>query len=187
MPDSATRYRIAVGAGAVFIAVAAGMWWGSRPPASVPIVVEPSEGSSAEVATITVHVSGAVAAPGLVELAAGARVADAVAAAGGALPAADLGVVNLAADIDDGEQIEIPRRGVESSSAGGTANSPGVDLNRAGVEELQRLPGVGPVLAGRIIEHRAEHGAFESVEDLLDVPGIGEAKLNQLRSDVARP
>ena len=187
MPDSATRYRIAVSLGAVVVAIAAGMWWGARTPAPLPIVVDSSEVPAAEVGTITVHISGAVVAPGLVELAPGARVADAVAAAGGALPAADLSLVNLAADIGDGEQVEIPRRGAESSGTGGAVSSAGVDLNRAGSEELQRLPGVGPVLAGRIIEHRDEHGAFESVEDLLDVPGIGEAKLDQLRSAVARP
>ena len=185
MPDTPTPYRIAVGAGAVVIAVAAGMWWGSRPPAPVPIVVDSVASSAA--AIITVHVSGAVAAPGLVDLDPGARVADAVAAAGGALADADLGLVNLAADIGDGEQVEIPRRGAEAAPSGVGAAAAGVDLNRAESEELQELPGVGPVLAGRIIEHRDEHGPFASVEDLLDIPGIGEAKLNQMRAPIARP
>jgi competence protein ComEA len=188
VPDIANRYRIALAAGAVLVAVVAGMWWGTRAPEPVPVVVEADEADPTRKATITVHVSGAVASPGLVQLVPGARVADAVAAAGGALPAADLGRVNLAADIGDGEQIEIPAHGAEiaGSDAGG-ASSTGVDLNRASAEELQQLPGVGPVLAGRIVDHRDEYGAFESLEDLLDVAGIGEAKLDQLRSAVSRP
>jgi competence protein ComEA len=188
VPDNANRYRIAIGASAVLVAVVAGMWWGTRAPEPVPVVVDVGEVDPTREATITVHVSGAVASPGLVQLVPGARVADAVAAAGGALPVADLGRVNLAADIGDGEQIEIPASGPETDRSGtGGASDTGVDLNRASVEELQQLPGVGPVLAGRIVDHRDEFGAFESVEDLLDVAGIGEAKLEQLRSAVSRP
>lgn len=188
MPDHASRYRIVLGATAVLVAVVAGMWWGTRAPEPVPVVVEGDEVEPTREATITVHVSGAVASPGLVQLVPGARVADAVAAAGGALPAADLGKVNLAQDIGDGEQIEIPASGSETDRDGtGGASDTGVDLNRASAEELQQLPGVGPVLAGRIVDHRDEYGGFESVEDLLDVAGIGEAKLEQLRSAVSRP
>lgn len=188
MPDHASRSRIVLGATAVLVAVVAGMWWGTRAPEPVPVVVEDEAIDPTRNATITVHVSGAVASPGLVQLVPGARVADAVAAAGGALPAADLGRVNLAEDIGDGEQIEIPVHVAEIAGSGaGGASDTGVDLNRASAEELQQLPGVGPVLAGRIVDHRDEHGMFESVEDLLDVPGIGEAKLEQLRSAVSRP
>lgn len=188
MPDHANRYRIALGASAVLVAVVAGMWWGARTPEPVPVVVEDDEVGPNREASITVHVSGAVASPGLVQLVPGARVADAVAAAGGALPAADLGRVNLAEDVGDGEQIEIPANGAEIAGSGtGGASDTGVDLNRASAEELQQLPGVGPVLAGRIVDHRNEYGAFESVEDLLDVAGIGEAKLESMREGITRP
>jgi competence protein ComEA len=121
-----------------------------------------------------------------VEIVAGARVADAVAAAGGSTRAADLTLVNLAAELRDGEQIVIP--GPTSAIPGGVVTGEGsVRINLASVGELEQLPGVGPVLAGRIAAHRDEHGPFAVVEDLLDVSGIGEGKLETLRDSVALP
>ncbi len=171
------------GAGvALIVAASAGVWFAGRAPEPPPVIVDHGPRPTS---TLTVHVAGAVAAPGLVEVPAGARVADAVVAAGGALADADLGAINLAAPLSDGQHLRIP--GVSAAGAG-TADGGGlVRLNVAGIEELQALPGVGPVLAERIVEHRDRHGPFATVEDLLDVPGIGEGKLAALREAVAVP
>lgn len=127
--------------------------------------------------------------PGLVEVADGARVADAVAAAGGSTRDADLTGVNLAAQVRDGEQIVIPTMAAASATTGaGSLLADGrVRINSASPVELENLPGVGPVLAARIAGYRDEHGPFAAVEDLLDVPGIGEGKLATLRDSVALP
>lgn len=140
-------------------------------------------------ATIVVHVSGAVADPGLVRLPATSRVADAVAAAGGLAPVADLRSVNLAAELVDGIQVHIPRAGEQPlrGAADGGAPQDKVAVNQATVEDLQRLPGVGPVLAGRILDYRDAHGPFLVIEDLLDVPGIGEGRLAELRDQIVIP
>jgi len=135
--------------------------------------------------TITVHVSGAVAKPGLVSLATGSRVADAVLAAGGALPGALLTSLNLAAPVSDGQQLVVPAAGAGSDGLG--VGDGRIAINTADVTALEALPGVGPVLAQRIVEHRNRNGPFAVVEDLLDVPGIGEAKLAALREMVLVP
>ncbi|MCW2578413.1 MAG: Competence protein ComEA-like protein with helix-hairpin-helix repeat region [Blastococcus sp.] len=137
-------------------------------------VGEASETSS----TVVVSVVGLVARPGLVTLPTGARVAEAVEAAGGLLPDADPASVNLAAVVSDGEQVAVgsPGSGGASGSTG-TGAAPGglVDLNTATETELDALPGIGPVLAQRIVDHRSREGAFRSVDQLDDVPGIGPA------------
>jgi competence protein ComEA len=152
---------------------------------------------------VVVHVVGAVRRPGLLRLRDGARVADALARAGGAKRSADLAAVNLAAPLVDGVQIFVPAR-----SAGGARASPGVDagadsgsaysdgtavgvgrklsLATATAEELDELPGVGPVTAQKILDYRFEHGPFRSVEDLDAVPGIGPTRVEQLR-DLVTP
>lgn len=183
MPDPELRFRLVVGVGALALAVGAGAWWSLRSAEPVPVVVAEPATSLVE-ATITVHVAGAVSEPGLVHVGEHARVADAVAAAGGAVGAADLGSLNLAAPLRDGDRLEVPYIG-DATSPGATPA--GVDLNRATAAELEALPGVGPVLAQRIVSHREERGPFTMVEDLLDVAGIGEAKLAQLREAVAAP
>ena len=117
-----------------------------------------------------VHVSGAVASPGVVTVAPDARVADAIEAAGGAVPDAELAAVNLARVVRDGEQIHVPEVG-EAPIAG-----PGpVDLNAADADALDVLPGIGPVLAARIVADREAHGPFASLDDLARVSGVGEA------------
>jgi competence protein ComEA len=140
--------------------------------------------------TVIVHVAGAVAEPGVQRLPAGARVVDALEAAGGPLPEADLARVNLAAVLVDGQQVyvvrpgEIPPTPVPGAGAGGPAGgtpAAPVDVNRAPAALLEELPGVGPTTAAAIIAHREQHGPFASVDDLLEVRGIGEAKLEQLR------
>jgi competence protein ComEA len=148
------------------------------------------EGAAVEV---VVHVAGAVAVPGVQRLPTGARVVDAVDAAGGALPDADLARINLAAPLTDGQQIYVLRQGevpplVPAGPAGGAAGTPGtaaggelVDINRATADQLDELPGVGPATAEAIISHRDQNGPFASVDELIDVRGIGESKLDQLR------
>lgn len=142
-------------------------------------------------ARLVVHVVGAVRRPGLYRLAHGARIADAVRRAGGATRRADLSLVNLAAQISDGTQVVVPRRAVvEAAASGGDGGAPApttgpVHLNTATLEQLDALPGVGPVTAQKILDYRQQHGAFSSIEDLDAIPGIGSARLEQLRDLVA--
>ncbi|HEX6236003.1 MAG TPA: helix-hairpin-helix domain-containing protein [Acidimicrobiales bacterium] len=140
---------------------------------------------------VVVHVAGAVASPGVQRLPAGARVVDAVEAAGGPTAEADLDRLNLAAPLADGQQVYVVRVGEEppappggigaggAGAGGGTAAL--VDVNTAASEQLETLPGVGPATAAAIIAHRQEHGPFTSVEQLIEVRGIGEVKLAELR------
>ncbi len=144
------------------------------PPAPSPEVGEAAETST----TAVVAVVGLVARPGLVTVPAGARIADAVEAAGGFLPGADPAAVNLAAVITDGQQIAVGVPGSSGSAepaAPGAAGGAQVNLNTATAEELDALPGIGPVRAQRIVAHRGRMGHFRSVEELDDVPGIGPA------------
>lgn len=137
---------------------------------------------------IVVHVAGAVVAPGLYELPAGARVADAVDAAGGATADAVLDQINLAREARDGEQVVVPDAAMAESAASGGVGARGpsgrVNLNRAGVDELQTLPGIGPVTAQRIVEYREQHGPFAEAGDLLHVPGIGPRTLEDVADHV---
>ena len=140
---------------------------------------------------LVVHVVGAVRSPGLYRLERGKRVADAVERAGGATPKADLALINLAALVSDGQQVVVPARPPPSAGSGdggaataGAAAGP-VHLNSATVEELDALPGVGPVTAQKIVDYREKHGAFASVRELDAVPGIGPARLEQLSELVA--
>ena len=170
------------------------------PAATGPGAADPA---GAPAGRIVVHVVGAVVSPGVVVLADGARVADAIAAAGGAASDADTEQLNLARVLGDGEQVRVPHAGEQlvapdpgpsppggasggSAAAGASGGStPGggvVNINTAGASELEALPGIGPALAARIVEYRDGHGPFASVDDLTDVPGIGPAKLEALRS-----
>jgi len=145
--------------------------------------------STSTPATLVVAVTGRVRRPGVVTLPAGARVIDAVRAAGGPLPGADLALLNLARKLADGELVVVGVPGVGDQAAqpagdpdaGGTGPPGQVDLNTATLAQLDTLPGVGPVLAQRILDWRAEHGRFASVDQLADVSGIGESRLAQLR------
>jgi competence protein ComEA len=131
---------------------------------------------------VVVDVVGAVRRPGLYRLAQGSRIADALTRAGGATAKADLAQVNLAAPLADGEQVVVPRRGVAAAGAGsgsGGAAAP-VQLSTATLEQLDSLPGVGPVTAQKILDYRQKHGAFQSVDELDAVPGIGPKRLDQL-------
>ena len=136
---------------------------------------------------IIVAVAGKVRKPGLVRLRPGARVADAVEAAGGTLPGTDLAAVNLARRVADGELVLVgvtppPGSTVEGSGTGPAGAGGGkVNLNTATVQELDSLPGVGPVLAQRIVDHRAAKGGFKSVNDLRSVDGIGASRFEDLK------
>lgn len=130
---------------------------------------------------IVVYVSGAVKSPGIQRLPAGSRVADALERAGGPLPEADLEGLNLAQKLTDGQRIHVPRRGQLSP---GSTKSDRVNINTAPASELEKLPGIGPTLASRIVEYREENGPFRRLEDLKKVRGIGESKLRELRDRV---
>ncbi len=134
-----------------------------------------------------VDVVGAVRRPGLYRLPDGSRVADAVSRAGGATRRADLSLVNLAAPLADGLQVVVPRRQSGSAGAAGGSTTPAgpVHLNTATLEQLDALPGVGPVTAQKILDYRQKNGAFTSVDDLDAIPGIGPARLDTLRDLVA--
>jgi competence protein ComEA len=157
------------------------------PPPIVPSTTTAARGAGG---AIVVDVVGAVRRPGLYRLPERSRVADALARAGGATRRAQLDLVNLAAPISDGEQIVVPRRG-SAAPAGPGAGGPSaalsgpVHLNTATLEQLDALPGVGPVTAQKILDYRQEHGAFGSVDELDAIPGIGPARLEQLRELVA--
>lgn len=144
-----------------------------------------------EAARVVVDVVGAVRRPGLYRLEQGSRIADAVARAGGATGKADLAQVNLAAPLADGEQVVVPKRGVAGAAGasvgpGGTGTASGpVHLSTATLDQLDSLPGIGPVTAQKILDYRAKHGAFSSVDELDAVPGIGPSRMDQLRDLVA--
>jgi competence protein ComEA len=214
-PGRATRWDPGRGgarslwiAGLVAALLLVGWTWLGRPsvepaPATVPeagalsaatTAPTPPVGEAADTsAVVVVSVVGLVVRPGLVTLPAGARVADAVAAAGGLLPEADPASVNLAALVPDGAQVAVgvPGAGGGPDGAGGVAAGGAsgagsrVDLNAATAAELDALPGIGPVLAQRIVDHRTRNGPFRSVDQLDDVPGIGPAIAAELAELVA--
>jgi competence protein ComEA len=182
-------------AGAVAaLALAAGAWYGrgvSVPPVPVaPVAASHPTGSGTNPDSIVVHVTGWVARPGLVRVADGSRVGDVLAAAGGVRPGAALEAVNLAETLVDGQQVVVPGPGqaVPGPQGTGPDGSGGpIRLNTATARQLEDLPGVGPVLADRIVAHRETNGSFETVEDLLEVSGIGESKLASIRDMVVVP
>ena len=135
---------------------------------------------------VVVDVVGAVRRPGLYRLQQGARIADAIARAGGATRRAQLSLVNLAAPLADGVQIVVPARIAGGGAATAAQPSGPVHLNTATLEDLDALPGIGPVTAQKILDFRQQHGAFSSVEELDAIPGIGPARLDQLR-DLVQP
>ena len=148
-------------------------------PRGVPVELLPPPTPS----PLRVHVAGAVLEPGIVELPAEAIAADAIRAAGGARPGANLDALNLAAPVEDGQRIEVPDQGtgVPMEAAPASAGAGQLDLNLATPAELERLPGIGPSLANAIVQYRDENGPFLSLDELLNVPGIGPTRLSQLR------
>ncbi|MET0788407.1 MAG: helix-hairpin-helix domain-containing protein [Cellulomonas sp.] len=189
----AVSWRVAAGAGTVLLLVGGAVALRALSLAPGPAVALPvpaphgaATAGASPTTEVVVDVVGAVAAPGVVHLAAGSRVVDAIAAAGSATAGAQLGALNLARPLVDGEQIVVPAVGDPPDAVGpGATSAPAggddrVDLNSADAAALDALPGIGPVLAGRIVAHR-EDGPFSSVDELADVAGIGPTLLERLR------
>ncbi|BCB79379.1 ComEA family DNA-binding protein [Phytohabitans flavus] len=187
---------------AVVVLIAAAIAWYSR-PRSEPVAAEPVPAATGDApqdrataaasggGEVVVAVAGKVRKPGLVRLPEGSRVADALTAAGGVLPGTDIALLNLARKVTDGELILVgvtappgdPAGGVpppEGATGGGAAGGK-VNLNTATLAQLDSLPGVGPVLAQRILDHREKSGPFRTVSDLRQVDGIGDARYEQLK------
>lgn len=187
MPEiSLSRAQVlALVAAALVLLYVGGRLLGGGGSAAQAVPLAPVRSTSA--GGLVVHVVGAVRRPGLYTLRRGTRIADAVARAGGATAKADLALVNLAAPVADGQQIVVPARAT-TTGGGEAASGPSagpLHLNTATLEQLDALPGVGPVTAQKILDFRQAHGAFASVDDLDAIPGIGPARLAQLRDLVA--
>jgi len=197
VPFSVSRSTAIVGSCLLLVVLAlAGQRLAQTGAASTPEVaapLEPVRRAERSRAVVVVHVVGAVRRPGLYRLGEGARVADAVARAGGATRGAQLAGLNLAAPLVDGTQVLVPDGSAEAAGGGAGAGPAGLgaaapkpSLSSATLEELDALPGVGPVTAQRIVDFRTEHGPFRSVDDLDAVPGIGPTRIEQLR-DLVTP
>ena len=160
----------------------------ARPAASVALVPPPAV-SPAEV---VVQMAGAVVHPGVYRLAAGSRIGDLLSAAGGAVPGVDPAVLALAAKVSDGQRVYLPVPGEPTSilsagasaasAASGASSASPLDLNAATVEQLDALPGVGPATAAAIVAYRDKHGGLRSVDELLEIKGLGASKVDALRS-----
>lgn len=185
----------------VWLLLAGGALLALRQPQPVAFQVQPPPATATPAATptpgpIQVEVAGAVAAPGVYTLPAGARGADAIAAAGGLTADADPTALNLARPLQDREQLLAPARStaapamaagaapLDAARSGGSELPVAglIDINRASVEELDQLPGIGPVTAQAIVDYRTAHGPFRAVEELDAVKGIGESTLDKLRA-----
>jgi competence protein ComEA len=199
----AGRQRVAVALLALAALIGAGLVWAratprlagttgqdtvAPPDQTLPRAAPDTSATAAASGQVAVHVAGRVRRPGLVRLPAGSRVHDAIRAAGGATSGADLNAVNLARKLTDGEQIQVPAPGdpapppdpaTPAGSPGTTPSAP-LDLNTATLEQLDTLPGVGEVTANRIITYRSAH-PFTTVDELLEVPGIGQRRFDQLK------
>ncbi len=170
---------------ALVVLVAGYLAWRAQPraePVPPPVPSMPLQVSSA--GTILVAVTGRVAHPGVVRLPAGARVQDAIEAAGGALPGTDLAFLNLARPVRDGELVIVGVTPPPGLALPGAPDNGRVNLNTATPADLDTLPGIGPELAARIIDYRTQHGGFRSVDELRKVSGIGDAKYAELKDRV---
>lgn len=156
----------------------------------------PQGEAPAKESEIVVYVAGAVNRPGVVQLAEGARAKDAVDACGGFLPTADTNGVNLAQKLKDGMQVTVPEKSPQGTAAQGAAGGAQVgaakslpegmvNINTADEKELDKLPGIGPAMAKRIVEYRMENGAFQAPEEIKRVKGIGDAKYEKMKDKIA--
>jgi competence protein ComEA len=201
MPDLPRSHLIAYGLALLAVLVLGFRHIGGHEAAAassqrpLPIsIAGAGDGGGSGSGRVVVHVAGAVQHPGVYRLPAGARVDDAVRRAGGARPRADLDQLNLAAKLEDGRQVLVPRRMPASTAAAGPVASTGgavpgtpavpINLNTATLEQLDTLPGIGPATAQKILDYRTAHGGFGSVEDLGQVPGIGDRRMAALRDEV---
>ncbi len=186
---------LAWGVAAVLVVVAGAKLFGAREPAApaAPVRVDrrAADSGAGDAGLVYVHVAGAVRRPGLYRVPAGSRVAGALRRAGGPIGKADLTAVNLAAHLEDGQQVVVPRAGAAvataagggGTTAGGAPTAP-ISLGAATVEQLDGLDGIGPTLAQRIVEYRQAHGGLGSVDDLREVEGIGEKRLAAIKKAV---
>lgn len=160
----------------VVLAAAIGFWWLTRPTELTAIenLGTQSNPTSAPLGELVVHVTGEVVAPGLIKLPAGSRIADAITAAGGLLPGKTESGLNLAQHVEDGQLIEVGQSAIES-------NDKRINLNSATVEQLDALPGVGPVMADRIVSWRNTHKKFSRIEELQEVSGVGPKVFERLK------
>ena len=198
MPDLPRSHLVAYVLVGLAVVLAGARWVHASAAAQVPARAATPGGRSAGVRVeraaggdAVVHVAGEVRHPGVYRLGPGTRVQEAVRRAGGPTRRADLNAINLAAKVEDGRQVIVPRRGpVAAPSGGAPAGAPGagpavpVNLNTATPDELGTLDGVGPATAAKILAYRQEHGGFGSVDELDQVPGIGEKRLTALRPHV---
>jgi competence protein ComEA len=201
--EGSSRSTVVIWVIAAALAVVAGVrLLGGGETAAPPVKVDGAPAraaaarSAAPASELYVHVAGAVRRPGLIRLSAGSRVATALERAGGPTRRADLTLVNLAARVQDGQQIVVPVAGAAAAatagggpagaSASGTVPGAKIHLSTATAAQLDEIDGIGPTLAERIVEYRDAHGGFRSVEELGDVDGIGEKRLATLR-DALQP
>lgn len=199
-PRAALVWTVVVCVGAALLASGWFWWRGQAQVVPIPVVAVGAPAAAAGTASgvldpnpstrLSVHVAGQVRRPGVVQVREGARVIDAITAAGGATSTADLAAINLARKLSDGEQVVVPKPGqvpalAQSSGQGAPAPPTGrLDLNTATQQQLESLPGVGPVMAGRIVAWRSEHGKFTTVEELREVGGIGPRKFADIAPKV---
>lgn len=177
--------KAGIGVAVLLAALAVGYWLGvsrANPPAAKPEPIEAIEGPSGvepnAAGRIVVYVSGAVNEPGMVDLPSGSRTLDAIDAAGGLTSDADPGSINMAEVLKDGDHVDVGYLKGEKPS---TSTAFPINVNMAGVSELEQLPGIGPALAQDIVRWRDEHGPFSMPEDLLQIGGITPAKLDAIR------
>jgi competence protein ComEA len=198
----ARRELVGLAVIAALVVAGAGFWYVRSLPSKVHITTTGSKPGGAAAAAPTpsaspevlyIHVAGWVQSPGVYELHEGDRVIDAIEAAGGARPKADLTTINLAALLTDGLQIVVAKTGAAGPGGATSGTSLGgaggvqsdlVNINTATLDQLETLPGIGEVLAQRILDYRTEHGPFKSIEDLLNVSGIGDARLADLKPHI---
>lgn len=189
MVEDKGRFWLLIGLSALVVAVSAYHYWQKT------AVREFEHSSNEAVLTeagpeLIVYVSGAVNHPGVIRLASGARALDAIDGAGGLLPTGDAAKINMAQPLRDGMQIHVPARDIKSNTAGAEQSQTAgqtadrININTAGAQELDRLPGIGPSIAEKIIQYRESNGNFSAIEDLKKVPGIGESKYNKMKDRI---
>lgn len=189
MEQGSSRYRaLIVLCSMVSLVVGGVIGYFSHPQNAPPVIVStPVQPSSPTPAPLRVHVSGAVLNPDVYTLPPGSIVRDAVMAAGGPAPDADLEHINLAVELKDQQQVRVPRKGEEATagseaSSGSSGESSGlININTATAAQLETLPRIGPAMAQRIVEYREANGPFKTIEELQNVPGIGPATFNGLK------
>ncbi len=197
MPEPLSRYRYYILTVALSLGVVIGViYLLDRPQPHVVTITTPTAGSSPTAGLIEVQVSGAVARPGVYQLASGSRLSAVLELAGGALPEAELGALNLARRLADGESISVPlRASIPNETLGPTkASVPSksitidplrttvININTATAEELDQLPHIGPTLAKRIIDYREANGPFKTIEEIKEVKGIGDSIFNEIQN-----